>query len=385
MASSEAALSRSRTRRAADLVWQRCRTGWDRMTSGLFQAVQMTVAAVGAYIIAERVLGHHGPIFAATAALVSLGYAKGGLRYRRVLEVSVGCTLGIIMGDLLIHVLGPGEWQAAVVLLISLLLARFLDNGAIFTTQMGLQSVLVVLLPPSQDGVFARSLDAVVGCLCALVLAYVVPQDPRREPRQDLTVLITEFTRMLSDCSRAVADTDSQLAWHALVRGRQTQPLVDSVRTGLTGSKEIAHAAPIYRRHRQEIDELSASIRYLDLAVRNSRVFARRLASVLNRVTLADAAVESLSEALADLSDAVLSYGHALRESHAQSRESYLRQTRNELFSVAERLSPAQMGIRTMEGEALVLLLRPMVVDLLEAAGVSHETAAKHLPPLERC
>ena len=51
MASSEAALSRSRTRRAADLVWQRCRTGWDRMTSGLFQAVQMTVAAVGAYII----------------------------------------------------------------------------------------------------------------------------------------------------------------------------------------------------------------------------------------------------------------------------------------------------------------------------------------------
>ena len=119
--------------------------------------------------------------------------------------------------------------------------------------------------------------------------------------------------------------------------------------------------------------------------MRNSRVFARRLASVLNRVALADAAVESLSEALADLSDAVLSYGHALRESHAQSRESYLRQTRNELFSVAERLSPAQMGIRTMEGEALVLLLRPMVVDLLEAAGVSHETAAKHLPPLERC
>lgn len=40
------------------------------------------------------------------------------------------------------------------------------------------------------------------------------------------------------------------------------------------------------------------------------------------------------------------------------------------------------MGIRTMEGEALVLLLRPMVVDLLEAAGVSHETAAKSLPAL---
>lgn len=384
MASSEAAHPRSRSRRVLEHVEHRSRTGWARMTSGLFQAVQMTLAAVGAYVIAERLLGHHGPIFAATAALVSLGYAKGGLRYRRVLEVSIGCTLGIVMGDLLIHVLGPGEWQAAVVLLVSLLLARFLDNGAIFTTQMGLQSVLVVLLPPSQDGVFARSLDAVVGCLCALLLAYVVPQDPRREPRQDLSALITEFTQMLNDCSRAVADTDSRLAWHALVRGRQTQPLVDSVRTGLTGSREIAHASPLYRRYRREIDELSESIRYLDLAVRNSRVFARRLASVLNRVTLADDAVTSLSEALADLSDAVLSYGHALRESHAQSRESYLRQTRNELFSVAERLEPGAMGIRTMEGEALVLMLRPMVVDLLEAAGVSHESATRHLPPLER-
>lgn len=384
MASPEAAAPRSRLRRAAALVADRSRTGWARMTSGIFQAVQMTLAAVGAYIIAERLLGHHGPIFAATAALVSLGYAKGGLRYRRVLEVSIGCTLGIVMGDLLIHVLGPGEWQAAVVLLVSLLLARFLDNGAIFTTQMGLQSVLVVLLPPSQDGVFARSFDAVVGCLCALLLAYVVPQDPRREPRQDLSALITEFTQMLSDCSHAVADTDSRLAWHALVRGRQTQPLVDSVRTGLTGSKEIVHASPLYRRHRREIDELTDSIHYLDLAVRNSRVFARRLASVLNRVALADDAVTSLSEALSDLSDAVLSLGHALGESHAQSRESYLRQTRNELFSVARRLEPGTMGIRTMEGEALVLLMRPMVVDLLEATGVSHETATKHLPALGR-
>ncbi|MDO4919222.1 aromatic acid exporter family protein [Kocuria sp.] len=382
MAPTEADQPRSRLRRVRGLVARRARTGWTRMSAGFFQAVQMTVAAVVAYVIAERLLGHHGPIFAATAALVSLGYAKGGLRYRRVLEVSLGCTLGIIMGDTLIHLLGPGEWQAGVVLLASLLLARFLDNGGIFTTQMGLQSVLVVLLPPSQDGVFGRSLDAVVGCLCALLLAYVLPQDPRREPRQDLGVLITEFTQMLTDCSHAVADTDSRLAWHALVRGRQTQPLVDSVRTGLQGSWEIVHASPIHRRHRREIDELSESIRYLDLAVRNSRVFARRLASVLNRVTLADEAVTSLSEALSDLSDAVLSLGHALNEGHPQSRESYLRQTRNELISVARRLEPAAMGIRTMEGEALVLLLRPMVVDLLEATGVAHETATAHLPPL---
>lgn len=383
MSSGEAKQHRSRLAHVPSAVSKRSKIGWNRMLRGLFQAVQMTVAAVGAYVIAERLLGHHGPIFAATAALVSLGYAKGGLRYRRVLEVAIGCTLGIVVGDLLMHVLGHGEWQAAIVLLISLMLARFLDNGAIFTTQMGLQSVLVVLLPPSQDGVFARSLDAVVGCLCALLLAYFIPEDPRREPRGDVRKLIAEYSELLAESSRAVSDYDSRLAWHALVRGRQTQPLVDSVRTGLKASKEISYASPLHRRHRQEIDNLDHCIHYLDLAVRNSRVLARRLASVLDRVALADDAVTSLSEVLADLSDAVLSLGNALAVSQPQSRESYLRQARNELFSVASRLEPHEMGVRTMEGEALVLMIRPMVVDLIEATGISHQVAISHLPPLQ--
>lgn len=364
-------------------VGTRSKAGWTRMWQGLFQAVQMTVAAVGAYWIAERFLGHHGPIFAATAALVSLGYAKGGVRYRRVLEISIGCTLGIVVGDLLMHILGQGAWQAAVVLLVSLLLARFLDNGGIFSTQMGVQSVLVVLLPPSVDGIFARSLDAVVGCLCALLLAYLIPQDPRREPRQDISKLIAEFSDLLSDCARAVSDYDARLAWHALVRGRQTQPLVDSVRTVLKASREITYASPLYRRHRLEIHALEHSIKYLDLAVRNSRVLARRLTSVIDHVILADDAVVALSETLSDLSDAVVSLGNALSVSHPQTRESYLRQTRNELASVAERLEPHGMGVRTMEGEALVLMIRPMVVDLLEAAGADHWTALSYLPELQ--
>jgi hypothetical protein len=59
---------------------------------------------------------------------------------RRVMEVGLGCTIGIAVGDLLLHWLGSGIWQAAVVLLFSILLARFLDSGTIFTTQLALQS-----------------------------------------------------------------------------------------------------------------------------------------------------------------------------------------------------------------------------------------------------
>lgn len=361
----------------------RTRVGLARVRTGLLQTFQMTVASVGAYVIAEELLGHHGPIFAATAALVSLGFAKGGLRYRRVLEVSIGCTLGIAVGDALIHVLGTGVWQAAVVLMTSILLARFLDNGTIFTTQMGLQSVLVVLLPPSQDGVFARSTDAVVGGLCALATAYFVPADPRREPREDLRRLVEEFAGVLREAARAVEDYDTTAAWHALVRARQTQPLVDSVTTGLTAALEIARASPLYRGRRAEVEEIEHSIHYLDLAVRNARVLVRRLASVLDHVTLSDEAVRSLTDVLDDLADAVTTVGNALAVAAPGSRQSYLRRARAQLASVAGRLHPREMGVRTMEGETLVLDTRPMVVDLLEAAGMTHEEAVAQLPRLE--
>ena len=94
-------------------------------------------------------------------------------------------------------------------------------------------AVLVVLLPPSQDGVFARSTDAVVGGLCALAMAYFVPADPRRQPREDLRRLVDEFSGVLREASRALEDYDATAAWHALVRCRQTQPLIDSVTTGV--------------------------------------------------------------------------------------------------------------------------------------------------------
>ena len=167
------------------------------------------------------------------------------------------------------------------------------------------------------------------------------------------------------------------------MRCRQTQPLIDSVTTGLTASLEIAQASPLYRGRREEVEAIEHSIRYLDLAVRNARVLARRLASVLNHVTLSDDAVASLTGALDDLADAVVTVGNALAVAAPESRESYLRQARNELADVAGRLHPRAMGVRTMEGETLVLDMRPMVVDLLEAAGMTHEEARDQLPHLE--
>src|SRR6476661_1449127 len=272
----------------------RVRTGFVRSRKSLLPAIQMTACAVGAYAFAEYVLGHTGPLFAATSSLIALGFSRDP-RLRRVMEVGLGCTIGIAVGDLLLHWLGAGIWQAAVVLLFSILLARFLDSGNIFTTQLALQSLLVVLLPAPAGGPFTRSLDAVVGGVFALLVTILVPKDPRREPRKDVKKLLHELAEVLRECAAALVDSDSTQAWHALIRGRNCQPLVDAMRQSLRASGEVATLAPAYRRHRDELDRLEQSLEYIDLALRNSRVFARRLTSSINFVLMAAAATENIA------------------------------------------------------------------------------------------
>ncbi|MFP3459459.1 FUSC family protein [Arthrobacter globiformis] len=359
----------------------RIRTGMVRSRNSLVPAIQMTFGAVAAYAFAEYVLGHTGPLFAATSALIALGFSRD-LRMRRVMEVGLGCTIGIAVGDMLLHWLGAGIWQAAVVLLVSILLARFLDSGNIFTTQLALQSLLVVLLPAPAGGPFTRSIDAVVGGVVALLVTILAPKDPRREPRKDVQKLLHELAEVLRECAAALVDSDSTRAWHALVRGRNSQPLVDAMRHSLRASGEVATLAPAYRRHRDELDRLEQSLEYIDLALRNSRVFARRLTSSINHAALSDEATENIAEVLQETAAAVEELSLGLAEVQEGARHAHLRSARQDLGEIAGRLHPRVLKVQKLEGETVVMLFRPLMVDLLEAAGIDSSEARDLLPPL---
>ena len=367
--------------RARSFLRNRTRVGFRRSTNSVIPAIQMTVCAVGAYAFAEQVLGHSGPLFAATSSMIALGFTRDP-RLRRVLEVGLGCTLGIALGDVLLALFGTGIWQAAVVLFVSILLARFLDSGTIFTTQLGLQSLLVVLLPAPEGGPFTRSVDAIVGGLFALVIVVLAPKDPRKEPKTNVRELLGELAAVLRESATALTRSDPTLAWHALIRARNCQPLMDGLSGSMGAAQEVARLSPAYRRHRHELGELLGSIDSIDLAVRNSRVFTRRLTSVINHAALTDEAVQELSQVIEDTADAVDMLGRALSASSAQERELSLRRAREDLAAIATRLHPRLLRIQRLEGEGLVLLYRPFIVDLLEAAGLPHDEAAGYLPKL---
>ncbi|MGZ2225690.1 MULTISPECIES: FUSC family protein [Glutamicibacter] len=360
---------------------QRNRAGLIRSRNSLPRILRMTLGAIGAFWIAESIWGHSQPIFAATSALVSLGFGAS-TTVRKTAEVALGCTLGVALGDTLMHWFGQGIWQAALVMSLSLVIARYLDSGAIFSTQLGMQSALVVLLPISADGPFARSIDALTGSLLALLVIIFWPTDPRRSPVSALSDLFKELSEALLECSWAIRDDDRRSAFHALIKARGTQKHLDKLPAAFSASKEIATISPAGRRHRHELNRLSKRFNHYDWAARNSRVFARRLASVLSNSALTPEGAQTLAPLMRELSEAVNTLAHSVRETTVAGQRKYEKSAQQQLEGVAAQLDPRALGVEGLQGEGLVLLLRPMVVDLLEAAGRVHEEAIEVLPKL---
>ncbi len=360
---------------------RRARSGASRVRSALAPAAVSALCAVLAYVFAELVLGHEDPLFAATAALIALGFNRDP-KVRKVVEVAVGCTLGILIGDLMQAVLGQGYWQAVLVVFTSILVARFIDPSATFTLQMSLQSILVVLLPAAEGGPFTRSQDAIVGGLIALLVTLLSPRDLQKDAAHGLRDLYATLTRTLRDCSEALRSHESRTAWMGLVACRNTQTDVDNLHKDVRNAQEVATFSPIQRRSRTDLEEMAHTVEKSDLAIRSMRVVARRVISVIDNGSLDDEGTALLADWFDEAADAIGILGRSLAEPSAGGRHKSLSVARGALGGAADRLDPAELGAGTLHSEALVMLLRPMMVDLIEATGASHDEAVAYLPRL---
>jgi uncharacterized membrane protein YgaE (UPF0421/DUF939 family) len=75
--------------------------------------LQTAVAAVAAYELARALpLPDQRPVFASIAAVVALGVSYGQ-RGRRAIELSAGVMLGLVVADLIVHLMAPGRCRWA--------------------------------------------------------------------------------------------------------------------------------------------------------------------------------------------------------------------------------------------------------------------------------
>ena len=341
-----------------------------RAIESLAPILQIVLGATAGYSIAFYGLGHALPLLAVTVTITALGFSRDA-RPRRVLETAVGMITGIALSEGMLQLFGHGVWQMALTLLVCLLSARFISGSATFALTVGLQAMLVQILPEPDGGVFVRSIDGIVGGITALVITAVIPRDPRGLARLDANKLFDIFLEAVDSLKLATRDVDIQVADETLRKVRRTQPLVDNWRMSLDSAISIARISPFLRKYRDELRGQVRLMRGMDLATRNLRVVVRRIDFLLRdrqpRPYLAD-----LFE---QIGDATRVLARSVQEPEV------LDDAQEMLVEIIHQLDPKKHGIADQIREASVLLLlRPLLVDLLCASGMSEEDARAELP-----
>lgn len=142
------------------------------------------------------------------------------------------------------------------------------------------------------------------------------------------------------------------MAWHALVRARNSQVQLDSLTGSMKAAQEVARISPAYRRHRDELGSLRSAVE-VDRP-RDPQQQGLLPAPVLrHQPCRADRRGHREPRPVPRrTADAVDVLSRALSAADAAERRLNLRQARNELAAVATELHPARLHISRLEGGA---------------------------------
>lgn len=329
-----------------------------------------------AWELGERLLHHQGPLFASVAAIISLSTSYTN-RLRRVIEIAVGVALGVGLGDLLVGVIGRGAWQLGLTVLIAMTIALFLDGGPLIVNQAALQAVFVVALPPPSGGYVGRWLDAALGGVVALVVAFVAPADPRPLLRRDIADLVHTVADALHMAAAADREGDAEAAHQALETARSTERGLESWRSSVQAAQEITRLSPLRRSGAREAAAHARAVEPIDHAVRNLRVALRRLVAVIEAEPPPADTRDPLATMLDRLAGALYTIPGALRDPDGEGG----RRLRSALTDAAELLDPDAVAGRGLSATVVVAQLRSAVIDLFSLAGVDRAAAQARLPP----
>jgi uncharacterized membrane protein YgaE (UPF0421/DUF939 family) len=259
-------------------------------------------------------------------------------------------------------------------LFLAVCLGMVMNSGAIFVTQLGIQSIYIVTVPVAMtDGAFSRTIDAMVGASTAVLLAFITPSDARKRPRNQAANLLEEIALLLRETGDALRRSDPQAARRALARARDSQQYVDSWRAALRIAEEAARINARSRRYVAEVTRLARACEFADRSMRMLRVVLRRAVSVSENGP-SDPLLAQSAYQMAESADLLRA---ALREGRDRIDAERM------LTRVARTLRPTLAMHEDIEQTTMLLLLRPLVVDLLQAAGASNDEAQAALPTLE--
>ena len=322
--------------------------------------LQTAGAAVAAWYLATLLVSEEQPVFAAIAAVVSLG-ATYGQRPERAVELVGGVVLGIGLADLLVGAIGSGPMQLGLLVLLAMGAAVALGGGPLLVTEAAVSASLLVLLEPTSAGLApSRLIEAVVGGGVALaVSALAFPPNPVLLVGRSAQAIFGGLGRALEDVAAALTDGDLDRSERALQAAREIDHDLRALDEALVIAGETARFSPGRRSSRGELDRYARAARHIDFAVRNARVLARHAARFVRG---GRSAPPGLLEAIHELGLAVWALGAELDEPRGHSDVRIPASRAATLATEAFNASPE------IELAEIVAQVRSTAIDLVRAA-----------------
>ena len=346
-----------------------------RLRASSLVVAQMCVAVSLAWLVATEALGHPQPFFAPIAAVICVTSATGRRRWV-VVELVVGVAVGIGVGELLLAVIGRGVWQLALVVAIASAVALLLDVGRLAVIQACTSAILLVTVRPVTGSVetvaLERFVDALVGGAVGLAVTALLAYDPARTLRRDVDAVLSELADLLASTAKALRWGDPGVAWTALQRGRSLETPLRELTDTAASSRELSRISPFRWRQREPIARYAHSLRYVDHAVRDARVLARRVHTMLRRGAR-DGVVAA--PALDRLASAVRLFADDLAE------RQHVDDVREALVEVARSATDALPVERTLGLSVVVAQTRALAADLIYATGTTVDELDRLLEP----
>jgi hypothetical protein len=351
----------------------RAQDGWERVKVAWLPSSQAALVAAAAYAICHWLLGHELPLFSPIACYLAMGFTRSRSP-RRTLEVGLGATVGIGVGELFAHYAGFGLISLLVVLLVAPMAGRFIDHGELITYQAVMQSVIVVGMAATSastgSAAMGRWTDALVGTACALAFTVIHPNKPSETPRLRARGALTALSKAALTMARGVRDADDVALQEVWRRTRAARRLLNEGRDSLDQGHQLAFVKWGHRGDHDVLDELERiyalterAAGSLELAVRYGR---------------GEVAAAGPNAEVAALFARVAGILQTLAASVGSFNKPILARRRAE--ALARELDPEEREEESWRNLVMVSLLRSTVMDILQMTGLSRAQAWHILP-----
>lgn len=244
-----------------------------RLNDRALAIAQTAVAALSAWYLSVLLLPDPQPIFACIATVVAIGATHGAHR-QRATHLVAGVVLGLAVADVIIHVIGTGAPQLALMVVLAMSVAVLLNGSEIVVSESAVSAMLLMMAGPAGFSP-NRILEATIGGAVALLIVVLFAPNPVVPVGRAGQGVFAQLGQALERIASALRFDDAGKAEAALAQARAIDALIGKLDDALSTSVETVRTAPTRFGAREPVERYARSFEQLDLAVRNTRVLAR--------------------------------------------------------------------------------------------------------------